>query len=83
MNDGLPTMFHVIADQGSCLIAKQHRGPNADGNAGLRLHSPEFSGGDYDAFWNGVRWVHRRERAMTFQTPELAQQYLAKNVRDM
>ena len=80
---GLAPNFNSVRDGVPGGIAKQNRGPEAAGLAGLRLHSPERGGGGFDGFWSGVRWVHRRERAMLFQTPQLAQQYLAKNIRDM
>jgi len=76
-------MFDVIEEDGSCLIAKRFPAAGTVYGIGARSDTAEFSGGDHGGFWNGVRWVHRRELAMNFQSRQLASHYLARNARDM
>jgi hypothetical protein len=73
----------VAAEDGSCIIAKHYRLRETGGIPGSRSHSADRSPVDYDAFWNGDRWVHEHEMAMTFETREQAVQYLGKNESQM
>jgi hypothetical protein len=76
-------MFDVIEEHGSCLVAKRFPAACAVYSVGARSDTAQFSGGDHGGFWNGDRWVYRRELAMRFENRERAFHYLARNARDM
>jgi hypothetical protein len=76
-------LFHVIQKQSNYILVKRYLAEESIDRAGSCQNASDLAEAGADCFWDGTRWVYELDLAMRFATKTLAQQYLARNSRDM
>jgi hypothetical protein len=74
---------HVIDARRGWIIGRKYTRSERISTAATPLQNADLYDRAFNGYWNGSRWVHQLELAMTFATLEEGHRYITRNFSEM